>query len=1353
MSLVGDAVARRLAQARAAGDAAPLTPPEALADALALLREATPGPEGDIDFAALADVYWTLALRMGSGHPVTAREAATARAALGFLHARAPGYISLPDLPAEMDGDPHWDARFAFFAAAAHGEFAQTTADLPRPERRSQVEIALAWAEQPRRAFGDDDPDVLLQRMSLLTSRCALAPDPGDLTTALTLARTLLGRLDAGNPGHVGPFQAVYEVLSMSALLLGDPTLAEAERVLGSAPAGTVTERAAGYVARLHALHAEPEEWPGQADLRTGATMAAEGIKSSDVFLLAFGIRRLRAALPAVPAGHAAGRQTANLLGAALLAFGELSGDPETRAEGTTFAVGLLDHFHSTLSAYAAERGAVLPTQVELGAILLEATASLGDRGTRVGVGSELMAAYRAALGRLPADDPDRDAFAAIAATPDSGRVAVSMLTVPWARLAVDIRATLPDGQPAQIAAGMFEQLASVAPAGGEQNSALVALAGLLNGDKQDEDAAIARLRADLAKADDGKVRGILTTVLATKLLSRSAKAGHRDAATEAVGLLLRANPRELPPQAAALLGLARLLDPLHSRDAQPLREETALLTSLPPGEQEPYQARLATIAEFMTRSLLLVEDLDVTQVGKIAELTQRLRDLVGQAGPQTAAAVGPQFDFADAYVQGVPGQLEAGALDGRAAQADAAHTAWIRERIETLPVGDAARDQLGAQLAMKLLTQVQSETDPARARELLAEAEDLAARAPVQQVPRLAELMAALLARARAKTEGTASPPDPLVGNRPEDRALAESGFPASAVLGMLRDERIPVYLRVMSGFKAAFAVATEPSRLDQALTYAETATELLADVTDRGADRRSAELALSAYARGLAPTFASVVLAIEHATRGPEEITRVPSGQGALPVEGPAEGPRVDRAAALLERSRGILLARMMEGHADLGDLLRVRPDLAREFERLTAQLAADPDALAKMRPDDHPPSVCREDWARLAKRRMSGEYDGLIARIREQAGFADFLLAPSPDRMRELAAEGPVVLLVHPSAQVLADVPKALAPQAVVVTTERITSLRLDAEPATVTDMAARMRDALEVINARGRHRPGPEQVIAASETFRAVLSWAWHTVVRPVLAVAGISAPVEGTWPRIWWVPAGPFNALPLHAAECTRPECDLGGCGAALDSVVSSYVPGFRSLAHVRAAAAMRRATPRSRGLLVGTPPAGWPRRGTDKVLTGADATREAVLAAVRDATHVHFGCHASSDPAEPSGSVLHLPSGQELPVLEICRTHPRSARLAFLAACGTSRTSQRLPDEAVHLSSAFLLAGFPEAVGTLWEIDSADADRFTAEFYASPLAPARALHDVIRKLRRDHPARPHAWASYVHAGT
>lgn len=235
-----------------------------------------------------------------------------------------------------------------------------------------------------------------------------------------------------------------------------------------------------------------------------------------------------------------------------------------------------------------------------------------------------------------------------------------------------------------------------------------------------------------------------------------------------------------------------------------------------------------------------------------------------------------------------------------------------------------------------------------------------------------------------------------------------------------------------------------------------------------------------------------------------------------------------------------------------------------------------------------------------------------------------------------------------------------------------------------------------------------------------------------------------------------------------------PDCGLDGCGdtsgprAALDVVVSSYVPGFQTLAHARTQPASRNALDGSQALLVAAAEDDLPgvaaaaefaaqRLGARSPLTGATATREAVLASLADVTWAHFGCHATSNPTQPSGSLLHLPSGERLSVLEICRARPRMAKLAYLAACGTARTSERLADEAIHITSAFLIAGFPEAVGTLWEIDSTESEHVTQGFYRRATGndgttPARALHDTIREIRHRHPNQPHTWASYIHAG-
>jgi len=84
-----------------------------------------------------------------------------------------------------------------------------------------------------------------------------------------------------------------------------------------------------------------------------------------------------------------------------------------------------------------------------------------------------------------------------------------------------------------------------------------------------------------------------------------------------------------------------------------------------------------------------------------------------------------------------------------------------------------------------------------------------------------------------------------------------------------------------------------------------------------------------------------------------------------------------------------------------------------------------------------------------------------------------------------------------------------------------------------------------------------------------------------------------------------------------------------------------------------------------------------------------------------------------------------------------------------------------LADESIHVASAFQLAGYPQAIGTLWEVGDETAARVAAEFHRElaatiddPVRPtgALALHAVIRRLRAELPDEPWMWAGYLHAG-
>jgi len=133
---------------------------------------------------------------------------------------------------------------------------------------------------------------------------------------------------------------------------------------------------------------------------------------------------------------------------------------------------------------------------------------------------------------------------------------------------------------------------------------------------------------------------------------------------------------------------------------------------------------------------------------------------------------------------------------------------------------------------------------------------------------------------------------------------------------------------------------------------------------------------------------------------------------------------------------------------------------------------------------------------------------------------------------------------------------------------------------------------------------------------------------------------------------------------------------------------------------------------------------------------------------------VHVACHAHNDPISPSKSHLLL-HDRVMSVAEVSRLRLEHAELAYLSACSTARGSAGLADEAIHIVSAFQLAGYRHVVGALWLVQDATAAGVAEGFYsglADGMSQADALHAVIRDLRDEQPLAPSQWAAYVHAG-
>jgi CHAT domain-containing protein len=256
----------------------------------------------------------------------------------------------------------------------------------------------------------------------------------------------------------------------------------------------------------------------------------------------------------------------------------------------------------------------------------------------------------------------------------------------------------------------------------------------------------------------------------------------------------------------------------------------------------------------------------------------------------------------------------------------------------------------------------------------------------------------------------------------------------------------------------------------------------------------------------------------------------------------------------------------------------------------------------------------------------------------------------------------------------------------------------------------------------------------------------------------------------------------FGLLPLHAAGHHDDPVDDPERRAVHDRVISSYTTTVRALRDARATRPAPQQPPHA--LVVGVPTLpGVPGRldgvpketaavrqyfpqGEHFVEPARTPTTAAVLDELPHHAVAHFACHGVSDAEDPSRSQLLLPDYATDP-LTVARltdrlTHLGAARLAYLSACSTTAVDRvELLDEAIHLTGAYQLAGYPQVIGTLWEINDVIAADVAAAFYARLQAPdgridtsrgALALHDTIRTLAREYAQAPWLWAAYLHTG-
>jgi CHAT domain-containing protein len=156
---------------------------------------------------------------------------------------------------------------------------------------------------------------------------------------------------------------------------------------------------------------------------------------------------------------------------------------------------------------------------------------------------------------------------------------------------------------------------------------------------------------------------------------------------------------------------------------------------------------------------------------------------------------------------------------------------------------------------------------------------------------------------------------------------------------------------------------------------------------------------------------------------------------------------------------------------------------------------------------------------------------------------------------------------------------------------------------------------------------------------------------------------------------------------------------------------------------------------------------------------GSDATESAVRAQVGDAGILHLAAHGEYNSNNPLFSTIYLASDSEndgrLEVHEIFGLDLTIATdLVVLSACQTNIGAVSAGDEVVGLNRAFIYAGTPSVIASLWNVDDAATALLMERFYTylrAGMGKGEALRQTQIDVRAQYP-HPYYWASFVLTG-
>lgn len=143
--------------------------------------------------------------------------------------------------------------------------------------------------------------------------------------------------------------------------------------------------------------------------------------------------------------------------------------------------------------------------------------------------------------------------------------------------------------------------------------------------------------------------------------------------------------------------------------------------------------------------------------------------------------------------------------------------------------------------------------------------------------------------------------------------------------------------------------------------------------------------------------------------------------------------------------------------------------------------------------------------------------------------------------------------------------------------------------------------------------------------------------------------------------------------------------------------------------------------------------------GRSAEIAPKDADQDTLEARAASSEIIHFAGHVVTSGGRPDAALMTSAAGG-LRVRDIASMALRQTRVVVLAACSSARGQELAGEGSISVARAFLAAGVPSVVATLWPIDDEAAADFFPRLHrhlASGSAPAEALRAAqIECIRR-----------------